>query len=170
MVVVLIMPSCKAGKRAQRSKAKAEVENKSQNSDHVRTKYAEYLATDPANIKNVRLYEFIDDWYGVPYRYGGIDRQGVDCSGFVQQLYTQVYQRTVPRTTSEMAKQVKSVSKGKLQEGDIVFFDISGKKNAHMGVYLQNDRFVHASSSKGVIISTLNNPYYQRAYSKGGKI
>jgi cell wall-associated NlpC family hydrolase len=85
-------------------------------------------------------------------------------------VYRDVYRQDIPRTTSELNKASKSVSQKQLKEGDLVFFDIDGKKNAHVGVYLINNKFVHASSSKGVIVSDLMNPYYKKAFARGGKL
>lgn len=133
-------------------------------------KYAAILKTPKSNISNIKLYTFIDSWYGTKYKYGGMSKSGVDCSGFCNVLYSQVYKKQIRRTTSELSKDINKKSKGNLKEGDLVFFTISKKKNSHVGVYLANNKFVHASSSKGVIISSLDNPYYKKTYSKGGKL
>ena len=134
------------------------------------SKYAEKLKVSKSIITNIILYEFIDDWYGTKYKYGGLSKAGVDCSGFCNVLYSKVYQRQLPRSTKDIVKTIKKVSQDKLKEGDLVFFNISGKKNSHVGLYLVNDYFVHASTSKGVIISSLANPYYKKAFSKGGGV
>lgn len=131
-------------------------------------KYADLLQVPSDSIKNNTLYKFIDDWYGVKYQFGGQTKDGVDCSGFCNVLFKEVYKKQLPRTTKEIAKTIKKVNKENLTEGNLVFFNIKGKKNAHVGVYLQNQKFVHASTSKGVLISSLNNPYYIKAYNKGG--
>ena len=133
-------------------------------------KYAQKLQVPKSQITNYHLYQFIDEWIGTKYKYGGMSKAGVDCSGFVNILYNNVYKKELPRMTSDIAKIIKKVSKHKLSEGDIVLFNISGKKNSHAGVYLTNNYFVHASTSKGVMISSLDNPYYVKAYSKGGGI
>ncbi|NQV53536.1 MAG: C40 family peptidase [Flavobacteriales bacterium] len=112
---------------------------------------------------------FVKEWEGVPYRYGGTSKAGVDCSGFVGALYRQVYQKELPRTTAALASSSKPVGKSALEEGDLVFFDMQGKKKSHVGVYLNAGSFVHASTSKGVIVSDLNNPYYQAAFSSGAR-
>ncbi len=132
-------------------------------------KYALKLKSSEASIQNIRLYSFIDDWYGVKYRYGGMSKTGIDCSGFCNILYDVVYDKKIMRTTKELSKVINKVAKNKLKEGDLVFFNVSGKKNSHVGVYLMNDMFVHASSTKGVLISNLNNPYYKKTYNKGGR-
>jgi cell wall-associated NlpC family hydrolase len=133
-------------------------------------KYAEKLNVPQSKLTNVDLYKFIDDWYGTQYKYGGLSKQGVDCSGFCNMLYVEVYKKQLPRSTKDISKQVNKVPKEKLQEGHLLLFNISGKNNSHVGVYLQNDYFVHASTSKGVIISHLDNPYYKKAFSKGGGV
>ncbi|MDF1673860.1 MAG: NlpC/P60 family protein [Vicingaceae bacterium] len=142
----------------------------SNSNKQVVSKYAKKLQVSQSKITNIVLYEFIDDWYGTEYRYGGVSKAGVDCSGFCNVLYNKVYQKQLPRSTKDIVKTINKVSQDKLQEGDLVFFNISGKKNSHVGLYLVNNYFVHASTSKGVIISSLTNPYYKKAYSKGGSV
>lgn len=134
------------------------------------TKYAEMLQVPTSQITNIKLYEFIDDWYGTKYKYGGLTKAGIDCSGFCNVLYNNVYKKELPRSTSDIAKTINKVAQNKLKEGDLVVFNIAGKKNSHVGLYLHNNYFVHASTSKGVIISNLTNPYYKKAYSKGGNL
>ena len=138
--------------------------------NHIINKYAEKLQISKTQITNIKLYEFIDNWYGTKYKYGGLTKSGVDCSGFCNVLYSNVYKKELPRSTKDIVKVINKVPQNKLTEGDLVFFNISGKKNSHVGLYLTNNYFVHASTSKGVIISSLTNPYYKKAYSKGGKI
>ena len=116
------------------------------------------------------LENFVREWEGVPYKYGGTTKQGVDCSGFVGVLYNEVYRTQVPRTTGELSAQSKTIPKHGLKEGDLVFFDINGKKTSHVGVYMNAGKFVHASTSKGVIVSDLENPYYQKTFSKAGRL
>ncbi|MDG1477368.1 MAG: NlpC/P60 family protein [Vicingaceae bacterium] len=157
--IVFVFSACGGGKSA--------VSKKKDN--YVVNKYAEILKTPKSEIKNVKLYSFIDSWYGVKYRFGGMSKSGVDCSGFCNVLYSQVYNRQIRRTTAQLVKDVNKVGKNRLKEGDLVFFNIARKKNSHVGVYLKNNKFVHASSSKGVIISSLENPYYKKAYNKGGR-
>lgn len=160
IIVLTLLSACGGGKKTV-VKAK---------DTHIVDKYAKILQAPKSDIKDVKLYKFIDDWHGTKYRFGGMSRSGVDCSGFCNVLYSQVYSKQIQRTTSELSKKIKKKSKGSLTEGDFVFFNISKKKNSHVGIYLKNNMFVHASSSKGVIISSLENPYYKKAYSKGGEL
>lgn len=134
----------------------------------IRSKYASKLGVSAGTLKNEALYQFIDGWIGIPYKYGGTNKSGVDCSGFVGTLYREVYKRNLPRTTSDQRKASIKVSKNSLREGDLVFFSISGK-DSHVGVFLANNHFVHASTSKGVIISSLTNSYYQKVFAAGGR-
>ncbi len=94
---------------------------------------------------------------------------GVDCSGFCNILYSHIYNKSIKRRASDIAKDIDKVNKKNLKEGDFVFFNIS-KKNSHVGIYLMNNKFVHASTSKGVMISSLDNPYYKKVYNKGGRL
>lgn len=157
----LMLNSCGSSKKATRTKTTTKYD--------ARSKYASKLGVSTRDLENAALYNFIDQWEGVPYRYGGTTRSGVDCSGFVGALYKDVYRKSVPRTTSELERSSKKVSRNGLKEGDLVFFDIE-RKNSHVGVYLANDYFVHASTSRGVIISHLGNSYYKKVFSKGGRI
>lgn len=102
-------------------------------------------------------------WKGTPYQYGGSTLSGVDCSAFVQNTYRAKLCYKIPRTTRTQIKLGKSVAKSRLQPGDIVFFK-TGKNSLHNGIYLGKSQFIHASSSKGVTISNLNNRYWQKTY------
>jgi lipoprotein Spr len=100
--------------------------------------------------------------------------RGVDCSGFAGTLYREVYKEPFSGSSADILKyNCKKVKRSSLREGDLVFFRTSGNKKKipnHMGVYLKNGRFVHASSSKGVTISSLSEPYYLRTWLTGGRV
>ncbi len=108
-------------------------------------------------------------WRGTPYRYGGLSRSGVDCSGFVYLTYQSAIGFTVPRTTQALAQTGERVSKSQLRVGDLIFFN-TGKKTRHVGIYLGNHEFLHASTSRGVIVSKLNNPYWLSSYWKARRV
>lgn len=116
------------------------------------------------------LIDFIQDWYGVPYRLGGTTKRGIDCSAFVQRLYERVYDMDVVRTSREQYSVSKKLKAKDLVEGDLVFFKIRSRAISHVGVYLGDGKFVHASSSKGVMISDLDHAYWTRYYVGGGRI
>ena len=121
---------------------------------------------------NHKLYMESADWIGVPYRGGGDSKRGTDCSGLTYQVYRKVYRTQLPRNTEDLKKKNNKVSKRNLREGDLVFFTSrnSGKKVAHVGIYLKNGKFIHASTSKGVIVSNLNEDYYTKHWISGGRI
>ncbi|KHT58052.1 hypothetical protein RJ45_25775 [Photobacterium gaetbulicola] len=102
-------------------------------------------------------------WRGTPYRLGGTTKAGIDCSAFVQIGLAEVYQQKLPRTTGEQVRQGKWVAITELQEGDLVFFK-TGRTLRHVGIYLGESRFLHASTSQGVMISNLKNPYWRSTY------
>lgn len=102
-------------------------------------------------------------WRGTPYRLGGLDRGGIDCSGFVYRLFGELYGLQLPRTTEDQAKLGQQVRRERLQVADLVFFK-TGWRTRHVGIYLGNGEFLHASTSRGVVISSLDNPYWKRHY------
>lgn len=109
---------------------------------------------------------------GTPYRAGGDNKRGTDCSGLTCQLYKKVYHTKLPRSTDTQKKESNKITKRNLREGDLVFFTSSrsGKRVAHVGIYLKNGKFIHASTSQGVIISHLNEPYYTKHWISGGRV
>lgn len=109
------------------------------------------------------LYAQYKEWQGSPYRLGGLSKRGVDCSGFVYLTFKDRFGLAFPRTTKGQVKLGKSVSIKKLQTGDLVFFK-TGWRTRHVGIYLSGGRFLHASTSKGVIISKLDNVYWKKKY------
>ena len=113
------------------------------------------------------------DWIGTPYVFGGNTKQGVDCSGLSKALYRDVYGKNLHRRSIQQYQEdSRKVSKRSLREGDLVFFAPGGDKNKvnHVGVYLRDGKFVHASSSKGVIVSNLGENYFQRNWVGGGRV
>ena len=128
------------------------------------------MQVKPHEITNKTLYTFIDKWLGTKYQYGSQQNTGIDCSGFTQLLYDAVYKKKLARNSQAQYEASKRISSRKnLEEGDLVFFTTTnGKKISHVGVYLQNDRFVNATS-KGVIISDMNLKYWADRFVAGGK-
>lgn len=115
-----------------------------------------------------QLITHFKKWQGVKYKYGGNSKNGVDCSYFVQDSLKNI-QVSVPRTTYYQAKLGQMVSRTQLQTGDLVFFKTSSK-DRHVGIYLNKGHFMHVSTSKGVIISRMDNPYWNRHYWKSKRI
>lgn len=108
-------------------------------------------------------------WRGTPYRIGGNTKSGLDCSSLVQQTYRDQFGVAIPRTTKAQVTQGVHVNKSALQPGDLVFFK-TGVDQRHVGIYLDNGRFLNASSSKGVVISRLDNPYWSKHYWRSRRI
>lgn len=128
---------------------------------------------DKDDDQNMPLYAEVSLWLGVPYRYGGTSKRGVDCSGFTYLVYKKVYRKTLLRSTSDLANMnMKKLSKSHLRTGDLVFFATTKNKKqiSHVGIYLKNGYFIHASTSRGVIVSHLEEEYYSKAWRKGGRI
>lgn len=116
----------------------------------------------PAFISQ-RLYQQHQEWRGTPYAWGGMSKRGVDCSGFVQLTLQQQFATHIPRTTAQQSQTGYAIPSSDLQAGDLVFFKTSSK-GRHVGIYIENGRFLHASSSRGVMISRLDNVYWQKHY------
>lgn len=110
-----------------------------------------------------RLYRQHDQWQGTPYRIGGQSRAGIDCSGFVQLTYRSRLGVALPRTTEQQLLAGQPVGLPELATGDLVFFKIDGDTR-HVGIYLEGNRFLHASKSSGVMISSLDSPYWRAVY------
>ncbi len=139
-------------------------------SGSIKKEYAAKLNVTESDIKNEKLYKFIDEWYAAPYKYGGKDKRGIDCSGFTGVLCATVYNKKVSSSSKSIYEETKRIPVSDLKEGDLVFFIINGKNVSHVGVYLLHNKFVHASTHKGVIISDLGEPYYKKYYCGSGRI
>lgn len=132
-------------------------------------KYALQMGVKAEDLENGYLYQFIDGWIGVPYKWAGNDKNGIDCSGFVNQVYLNVYKKQLERSAKDIINECEEIKKEELKEGDLVFFDISGA-NSHIGVFLENNKFIHASSSKGVMISDLTQSYWVKYWGRAGRV
>lgn len=112
---------------------------------------------------NHKLINFYNEWEGVDYKWGGNSKKGVDCSAFIQKAYKKSFNLNIPRTTIKQVKIGRTINKSHLKIGDLVFFK-TGFNTRHVGIYLENGKFMHASTKKGVTISKLNNNYYKKHY------
>ena len=130
----------------------------------------EEIKAETKNISDKSLVDFIDTWYGVNYKYGGADKHGIDCSHFASRLYTEVYKKTITGPANSIELQTTDIKTNDMQEGDLVFFKINGNKVSHVGVYIGNNKFVHASTKRGVLISDLNETYYKKYFFKAGRL
>ncbi len=115
------------------------------------------------SVKQV-LYSQFSEWKAVKYRFGGLSKKGIDCSGFVYLTYLDNFSIQLPRTTKQQVKKgVKVNTQANLKAGDLVFFK-TGVRQKHVGIYLEKRTFLHVSTKKGVIISRLDNPYWKKRY------
>lgn len=139
--------------------------------DKVLLKYALMIDADPDDLNDPSLYHFINQWYGVRYKFGGTTPGGIDCSALSQKTYGAVYNVPIRRTSKQQYRHSTHFKKyTEAEEGDLVFFRINRVRISHVGIYLANGYFVHASRSKGVIISSLTEKYWKRRYAGCGRI
>ncbi len=137
----------------------------------LRMRFADMMKVTPQILTNTHLYKFIDSWLGTPYRLGGTTRKGIDCSAFVQQLYTNVFGTSLVRTAFEQFGMAHRLfNDDSLKEGDLVFFRTVSSRISHVGVYITNNFFVHSCTSKGVTVSSLDEKYWSKTYAGAGRI
>jgi lipoprotein Spr len=134
-------------------------------------KYSKILGVKLTGLEDKKFIEEVAGWIGTPYVYGGETKKGVDCSGFVKTLYKDVYNLNLYRTAFDLVKNCDPVKKKDLRTGDLVFFKINSDKISHVGIYLNDEKFVHASSSKkGVMVSDLNEAYFKKYFYSAGRL
>lgn len=139
--------------------------------DNLATEYfSQIMGVALSATSNLKLYQFVYDWIGTPYRLGGVSKNGIDCSGFAFELYNKVFKTLIGSNSRNIYSMVNPVNKDQLKEGDLVFFKIGSRSITHMGVYMGNNKFAHASSSKGVMISDLDESYWRKYYYNGGRL
>jgi lipoprotein Spr len=163
----LIALCCFTALNAQTSKET----NKLADPDNLASQYfSQVMGVALDATSNIKLYKFIYEWVGVRYQYGGNTKKGIDCSAFTKAIYEKVFNTTLLRNSRDIFSMVDPLPREELREGDLVFFKIKSSRITHIGIYLGDNRFAHASSSRGVVISNLDEPYYMRHFFKGGRI
>lgn len=132
-------------------------------------KYSIQMDIAVEEINNIPLLQKIDEWWGTPYALGGSGKRGVDCSYFTLDVMNAIYHTNLKRTAAEQYEQSEKIDWSDLKEGDLIFFKTDGSRSiSHVGIYMTNNKFAHASTSQGVTISDLSEPYWQkRLYSLG---
>ncbi|MFM8711159.1 MAG: C40 family peptidase [Sphingomonadales bacterium] len=136
----------------------------------IQLKYAVLLDTEVELLPSSGLLEQIDPWMGVPYRSGGSSRSGIDCSAFTMQVLDRCCGYKLPRTSRQQHAVCVPASVESLSSGDLLFYATRGRGVSHVGIYLGNGKFAHASVSNGVTVSDLSDPYYQKRFISAGRI
>jgi len=116
-----------------------------------------------------KLQDVFKIYEGIPYRFGGTNKHGFDCSGFVQKVYLEAFKIDIPRTTNQLIRTGEKVSKNHYKIGDLLFFKPT-KKYYHVGIYSGNNTFIHSASSSGVTKTKLSNPYWKKYYLRARRI
>lgn len=127
------------------------------------------IQKEEVKIRDTKLADYYESWLGTPHRMGGMTKQGVDCSGFVLNVYKDVYGIKLPRTASQMSQTVRKINRNEMKEGDLIFFARGTSKPHHVGIYLKDNNFVHTSTSRGVTISNLEDKYWANLFSFCGR-
>lgn len=131
----------------------------------------EEIQIENQDKKNRPLLQRIQFYLGTPYKFGGTSRRGMDCSGFVTTVYRESYNIKLARSTEKIYSQCQKIVDDLLMIGDLMFFlDRSKQKVGHIGIYLGEERFAHASVNNGVIISRIGEEYYRTRYLGGGRV
>ncbi|WP_240410389.1 C40 family peptidase [Hymenobacter oligotrophus] len=133
--------------------------------------YSQALGIKASYDDNASLLRTITEWLGTPYRFGSNSKSGTDCSGFVTRVFKEVYGISLVHSSRSMFNHVKRVSKDEMQTGDLVFFRRGpGQPIYHVGIYLKDGKFAHSATNGGVMVSSLQQPYYQRNFYAAGRV
>ena len=166
LIAGLILASCQSSVRFS-----SDIKTKSKSIDKVansKLKY-DYKSYNPNNEPTENsLIQKAESWIGVPYSYGGESRRGVDCSAFVQLLYSE-FGIDLPRTSSEQYNYTRKIDYSEKDIGDLIFFKNKGQIN-HVGIYIGDEIMIHSSTSKGVMKQSLSDPYYKNKYAGTGRV
>jgi lipoprotein Spr len=133
-------------------------------------KYAIKLKIQVELVKDLKLFKVLTEWLGTRYVFGGNTKKGIDCSGFTQQVMQEVYNISLHRVVGPQYNQCKPIEKEELRMGDLVFFHTTRAGLSHVGLYIGENKFIHASSTRGVVVDDLTATYYKNAYRKAGRI
>ncbi len=132
--------------------------------------YSKKLGVKLKGTENKKLIETMTSWLGVPYKYGGDNKAGCDCSGLVKSIFKEVYNKDLFRSAMDQMKNVRVITRSELAIGDLVFFKIKGNNVSHVGIYIGESKFMHASSKRGVVVNSLDEEYYKKYFFAGGRV
>lgn len=153
-----------SGKSASKSSKAAKKEREKSSSD------AKTPAATAGNFDNQKMMDNILAWLGTPYEYGGETRSGIDCSAFTREMFRESAGISLPRSTEEQVKIGKPVEKENLKFGDLIFFNTTGQNPSHVGIYIGDDMFAHASVSFGVTLSSMYSSYYKKRFTEARRV
>ena len=125
---------------------------------------AKHANLTPKGLDRDKVLLDVVSFLGVPYVYGGSTKRGIDCSGFTLWVYAHAVQRQLPRSAEDQYGMGTPVLTDSLEFGDLVFFNTTGAAPSHVGIYIEDDIFAHASVSSGVTLSSLESSYFKRRY------
>mgnify|MGYP006276960313 CR=1 FL=1 len=128
------------------------------------------MHTETPSNKLGELFSDVSHYFGIHYRFGGTTPAGFDCSGFVQFMFSKVFNMQLPRSSREMATLGIKVGRNELKPGDLVFFINGGNRIGHVGIFVGNNSFVHSSLSKGITRTNLNDSYYDKRFATGVRV
>ncbi len=163
--IILIITSCSSSPRKETKQIEVETQSQQthQANNHPQAKQSKQNTPDHSVSIKAKLLAQHHEWQGTRYKYGGLSKQGVDCSGFVFLTFRNQFSLLLPRSTREQVNVGRKIEKHELITGDLVFFK-RNKGQRHVGIYLSNSQFLHASTSRGVTISSMNDNYWARRY------
>ena len=173
LLVIILFTQCKtSSKIANKKNNNKAIEKEAKNTANAffYNNYSKKFGYQLAGNEDKNFIETVETWLGVPYKYGGCSREGTDCSCFVYTFYKEFYNIVLPRKSEDMQLQSKVISENNYKTGDLIFFKINSEKISHVGIYISNRHFVHASTSKGVMINCLDENYYKIYFYKCGRI
>lgn len=139
--------------------------------DNLQFKYAIILDATVERLTNVDLLNFMDKWWGTRYCLGGSTETCIDCSAFTKTTMNELFKTDLPRTAQEQYNVATKIEQEELEEGDLIFFQTTRNRDiTHVGIYLMNNKFLHASTSNGVTVSDLNETYWKQHYKSCGRV
>ncbi len=138
--------------------------------DWLQFKYAIVTNTNIESLENIPLLQKIDEWWGTKYCLGGSTKNCIDCSGFTTLIMKEVYKLQLPRTAQEQYNMSEKISITDIKEGDMIFFGTSTKRISHVGIYIANNKFLHASTSVGVTITNMDDKYWAAKFKGFGRV
>lgn len=163
---IIVISSCKTPVKVPDKPVKTKVTNKNE----FYSEYSKLLGVELNGNEDKEFIKTVAAWLGTPYKYGGASKEGTDCSGFVKTVYESLYKVSLYRSAADLIKNTEIISRKNLETGDLVFFKINSSKVSHVGIYINENKFIHASSSKGVIVSDLEMDYYKKYFYCGGRV